>query len=286
MKSGPWNNFPVKVVYEDDDFVAVNKPAGLLAHPVEGAADEGGKNAPTLAGWLAEKYPETAEVGDTPAGADGRPLRPGMVHRLDRDTSGIIIAARNPRAFEYLKNLFKERSVKKKYVALLFGKMGASPGEKGVVDMPIGAGGKKFTRRAVSAGAPSRGKTRDAVTEYEVLEKFPGTGPGYPGYTLVAAYPKTGRTHQIRVHFKALGYPVACDKLYGFRRADPETFCPFGLKRHFLHASSIEFVAPSGTRVKLEAGLPDDLKAVLENLRAAKSSAGGGGCAGADNVIN
>ncbi len=233
------------VIYEDDDILAVNKPAGVLAHPASGADRE----EPTIAGWLVKNLPEVKNVGDDPE------IRPGIVHRLDRETSGILLAAKNQEAFEYLKKQFQDRKIKKKYVALVVGEI---KNKKGIIDLPIGKSKKDFRKKA--ANGRLAGKTREAITEYEVLEKF-------PGFTLVAAYPKTGRTHQIRVHFKAIGHPLVCDKLYGFKKASLKEFCPLGLKRHFLHAASLELVLPSGARIKLEADLPDDLEKALKLLR-------------------
>ena len=227
------------IIYQDNDIIAVNKPAGVAVH--KGIAEKG----ETLADWLAEKFPEIKNVGDEPE------LRPGIVHRLDKDTSGVLVAARNQKSFEFLKKQFQSRSIIKKYLALVEGNLKT---DKGVIDLPIGRSQSDFRKKLASGNA--RGELREAVTEYKVLEKF-------PAYTLIEVYPKTGRTHQIRVHFKAIGHPVVCDSLYGGKRMT----CPLGLKRHFLHANFLEFVSPSGSMLKLEADLPEDLAEVLEGLR-------------------
>ena len=247
----------VIVIYQDNDIVVVNKPAGISVH--KGVAEKG----ETLADWLVEKFPEMKKVGDEPE------LRPGIIHRLDKDTSGVLVAARNQKSFEFLKNQFSAHSLKlskegrdlayggqkrevvKKYLALAEGVL---KNDNGTIDLPIGRSASDFRKKLASDSA--KGELREAVTEYKVLEKF-------PDYTLVEAYPKTGRTHQIRVHFKAIGHPIVCDSLYGGKRMT----CPFGLARHFLHANFLEFVSPSGARLKLEADLPEDLAEVLEGLR-------------------
>ena len=241
----------LSIIYQDDDVVAVNKPAGIAVH--KGVAEKG----ETLADWLAEKFPEMKKVGDEPK------LRPGIVHRLDKDTSGVLVAARNQKAFEFLKKQFQNRKVVKKYLALVEGNLKT---DKGAIDLPIGRSQSDFRKKL--AFSVAKGELREAVTEYKVLERF-NVGHSVfntnktDSYTLVEAYPKTGRTHQIRVHFKAIGHPIVCDSLYGGKRMT----CPFGLKRHFLHSNFLEFDSPSGARLKLEAGLPEDLSEVLEGLR-------------------
>ncbi|NOY35484.1 MAG: RluA family pseudouridine synthase [bacterium] len=233
---------PMEIIYEDNDILAVNKPAGLLVH------GDGRSKEKTLVDWLAKKYPEIKNVGDNPE------FRPGIVHRLDKDTSGILLIAKNQKAFEYLKKLFQEREIQKKYIALVLGEVKK---REGIIDLPIGKSKKDFRKKA-SVGKLT-GKIREAVTEYKVLEKF-------SDFTLVEAWPKTGRTHQIRAHFKAIGHPLACDSLYGPKNQE----CPDGLNRHFLHAASLEFVSPDGSRIMLEADLPEDLEKTLSFLRKLK----------------
>ena len=212
------------------------------------------------------------KVGDEPE------LRPGIVHRLDKDTSGVLIAAKNQKAFEFLKKQFsapslklskegrdlayggQNRNIVKKYLALVEGDLKT---DKGVIDLPIGRSFSDFRKKVASSDY--KGELREAITEYKVLERFSvqHSMSNISDYTLVEAYPKTGRTHQIRVHLKAIGHPVVCDSLYGGKRMT----CPLGLKRHFLHANFFEFVSPSGARLKLEADLPEDLAGVLNVLR-------------------
>jgi len=229
----------LSIIYQDNDIVVINKPAGISVH--KGVAEKG----ETVADWLAEKFPEVKSVGDDPE------LRPGIVHRLDKETSGILVMAKNQKAFEFLKSQFQNREVVKKYLALVEGKLKK---EKDVIVLPIGRSVNDF-RKKMAAGV-TKGELKDAITEYETLEIF-------PNYTLVEVYPKTGRTHQVRVHFKAIGNPVVCDSLYGGKRMT----CPFDLARHFLHANFLEFTAPSGAKLKIEADLPEDLEKVLKGLR-------------------
>ena len=172
------------------------------------------------------------------------------VHRLDKDTSGVILFAKNEKTQEYLRGLFQSREIKKTYLALVVGEMKQKEGK---IELSIGRS-KKTPLKRVAIGE-KRGTIREAVTEYKVLKKF-------DGFTLVEARPKTGRTHQIRSHFAAIGYPVVCDKLYAGKRF----VCPLGLSRQFLHAFSLELTLSSGTRTRLEAELPVDLRKVLQNL--------------------
>ncbi|MEK7647314.1 MAG: RluA family pseudouridine synthase [Patescibacteria group bacterium] len=233
------------IIYEDRDIIAVNKPAGIVVHP-----DATHKNG-TVVDALLVAHPEIKTVGEDPA-------RPGIVHRLDKDTSGILIIAKNQAAFDYLKKEFQERRITKNYIALAVGSVKQAQGE---INLPIGRGYKTPTQRValrtdLPAGKQVRGQIREALTYYKVLERF-------PEFTLMQMTPKTGRTHQIRTHLKALGHPVACDKLYGGKLF----ICPLGLTRQFLHAASLELTLPSGSRIKLETDLPNDLMDTLLALR-------------------
>lgn len=213
-----------QTIYEDRALAAFNKPAGE-----------------NFDGILNKK-----ELGGGPS------LIP--VHRLDKDTSGIILFAKNQETADYLKKLFQNREVKKTYLALI---VGVLKNGRGTIDLPIGRS-KKTPLKRVSIGE-QRGRIREAVTEFKVLRRFdPRKSSGREEYTLLEVYPKTGRTHQIRSHFAAIGHPVVCDKLY----AGKKFTCPAGLKRQFLHASGLEFTLPSGSRLRLEADLSDDLENV------------------------
>lgn len=231
----------IQVVYEGEDFLVVDKPAGVSVH--------GGPNVKgqTVTDWLLQHYPEVKRVGDDPA------ERPGIVHRLDKDTSGVMVVARNQKAFEDLKQLFKERKVVKKYLALV---LGAPKKKSGTIDAPIGRMISNPLKRGV--GEQARG-TRSAVTHYRVLERL-------GDFSLIEAAPKTGRMHQIRVHLASIGCPVAGDKTYGGKKA-----ALAGLERQFLHAFSLSFSYPEGRRWHFEASLPDSLKNVLKHLRSLRS---------------
>lgn len=226
----------LEVIYEDEDMVAVNKPAGLTVHKTSAHDPQ-----TTLADMAVERWPAMKEVGEDP-------LRPGIVHRLDRDTSGIILLAKNQKAFEYLKNLFQERLAKKTYLALVNG----SPSEPfGTVDAPVARVGAKTTTRIHGTRDLAE---RSAVTDYKTSRRF-------KGYTLLECMPHTGRTHQIRAHLKMLGCPIAGDPLYSAGKPVPE-----GLDRPFLHAWKLELMTPSGTAMSLEADLPENLQKVLDML--------------------
>lgn len=225
------------IIYETDDFLAVNKPAGVLVHPGRpGETEEG-----TVVGWLRREYPEIQGVGDEPQ------FRPGIVHRLDKDTSGILLIAKNQKSFEYLKHLFQTRGIQKTYLALVYGKVVG----KGTIDKPIGIKSGSVKR---SVNAKDMKMVKEALTEYRAVKLFQkGT------YTLLRVSPKTGKTHQIRVHLASIGHPIVGDMLYGKKKENP-----FGLTRQFLHAESIEFTTPDGSRVHLEAELPPDLEEAFE----------------------
>jgi len=226
------------IIYENKDLLVVNKPAGISVHP------DKNNQSKTLIQEILKTHPEIKNVGDEPE------IRPGIVHRLDKDTSGVLIVAKNQSAFEYLKKQFQARNIKKTYLVLVAGSMKQ---KNGIIDLPIGRSRTSPLRRLASLKA--RGTLREAVTEYKVLKNF-------REYTLLEATPLTGRTHQIRVHFKAIGYPVACDKLY---TKNPK--CPFGLGRQFLHANSVELTLPDGSRARFEADPPEDLEKTLQGLR-------------------
>lgn len=231
---GPDPGVPVTVRHEDADVVVVAKPAGVVVHP--GAGHGHG----TLVNGLLARYPEIAEVGD--------PYRPGIVHRLDRDTSGLLVVARSARAYESLVGQLARRSVERRYVALVWGHLAAA---RGLVDAPIGRSQARRTRMAV------RDEGRDARTEYEVREVYDA-----PACSLLECRLRTGRTHQIRVHLAAIGHPVVGDATYGGTR-DPIA-CP----RPFLHAAVLAFDHPAtGARLRFEEPLPADLRAVLDSLR-------------------
>lgn len=227
----------LEVLYEDDAIVAVNKPAGVMTHPDGHSTDE------TVSDWFASRYPGSIGVGETQRLPDGTEIaRPGVVHRLDRDTSGVLVLAKTPEAHAYLKNAFHERLTKKTYLAVVYGVMKE---EKGTIEFSIGRSRKDFRLR--SAQPKARGTLREAITHYEVIDEI-GT------HSLLKVVPETGRTHQIRVHLKALHHPVVCDPLYAMGKP-----CDLGTRRLALHAYSLEIPLQDGSVVQVRAGVPEDL---------------------------
>ena len=229
-------NIPLVIVYEDDDVVVIDKPAGLVVHPAAGH-DHG-----TLVNALLGHIPDLEGIGGE--------ARPGIVHRLDKDTSGLIIAAKNDRALHHLQQQFKSRTVKKMYLALVEGLV--EPRE-GIVDAPIGRSKTQRKKMAVTQdGRPAR-------TRYRVRRIY-----REPDLSLVEAYPETGRTHQIRVHFAWLKHPLVGDELYGRQRPI------VSMERHFLHAAALTLTLPNGETRTFTSDLPDDLQRVLDQLTAAE----------------
>ncbi|MBM3119174.1 MAG: RluA family pseudouridine synthase [Chloroflexi bacterium] len=220
----------INVIYEDDDLLVIDKPAGLVVHPSPGYTTH------TLINALLARCPDLASFGDA--------MRPGMVHRLDRDTSGLMIIAKNSLAQQYLINQFKGRSVSKGYLVLVKGKLIPS---QGIIDAPVGRDPANRKRMAVVTGG------REARTRYKVKE--------YLGdYTLLEVTTETGRTHQIRVHLAAIGYPVVGDSVYGVKSAY--------VKRQFVHAYRLGFHLPtSGEYREFTCELPSDLKRAIQLIK-------------------
>jgi 23S rRNA pseudouridine1911/1915/1917 synthase len=229
------------VAYEDPDLIVVDKPAGLVVHP--GAGHRTG----TLVHGLVARFPDLAGLAET-TGTD--PDRPGIVHRLDRGTSGLMVVARTPEAYRFLVDRLGERLVSRTYRVLVLGTVN---GESGLIDAPVGRSASAPTRMAVSR----RGK--EARTRYRVEERF--TTPGLA--TLMTATLETGRTHQIRVHLATIGHPVAGDPVYGRGRTLPGGI----LTRPFLHAQALGFDHPrTGQPMSWVSDLPDDLRRQLDQL--------------------
>lgn len=283
----------IKILYEDKDILVIDKPSGIMVHPaVEqahygvGSDDKKKKKEVTISEWFAKKYPKSKKVGE--------PLlevpRPGIVHRLDKETSGVLVLAKNQKTHEFLKNQFQNREIKKTYVAIVSGWV---KNDHGIINKPIGRSPSDFRRRLAGRGA--RGEMREAVTEYKVLKRFQApasknfsssskaTNPENfssssrfeiqnrshadknfqdstpEKFTYLEIKPKTGRTHQIRVHMKYLNHPIVCDSLY-----DPKGFCPKGLDRLALHAKSIEFKDLKGKVIKVESPVPKEITKVVK----------------------
>ncbi len=238
----PDGTVDVRVVHADQEIIVVDKPAGLVVHP--GAGHRSG----TLVQGLLARFPELAAL---PAAVGSDPERPGIVHRLDRGTSGLLVVARTPRAYRSLVAQLADREVVRTYRTLV---LGAVDAEQGVVDAPVGRSTSAPTRMAVSP------KGKAARTRYRVEQRFGGPVPT----TLLVASLETGRTHQIRVHLSAIGHPVVGDDTYSRGRSLPGAT----LDRPFLHAFELSVEHPaSGERVSWSSELPDDLMGQLGALR-------------------
>lgn len=224
----------IKIIYEDKNILVVDKPAGLEV------AAEVKKDEPTFVDWLVKKYPSIVKVGPDPA-------RPGIVHRLDKNASGLLVVAKTEAAFENISKQFKERTVKKEYTVLV---QGVVTQDEGIIEFPL-ARAKSGRFAALPLGSENG---RLAITEYEVIKRF-------KNFTLLSVRIKTGRTHQIRVHLFALGYPVVGDKLYR-----PRKIKEAALPRLFLHASKIGFSDLDGAWQEFKSELPKDLKDFLKSL--------------------
>ena len=237
----PNKNIPIKIIFEDGDIIALNKPAGLPVYPLKGEETE------TLANGLVAKWPELASLGQDA----------GLVHRLDNDTSGIMLVAKNESAYKNLRKEFENREVYKEYTALV---LGETPSD-GIIDSPIVHDGKKM--KIIPLSPKERGRSQQkAHTEYKVIKKFLGGQ-----YSLLKVIIKTGVRHQIRVHLASIGHPIAGDTLYC--KSKHKLTDRTELNRQFLHASKIRFNHPSsGKLLESESPLPRELENVLTKLEA------------------
>jgi 23S rRNA pseudouridine1911/1915/1917 synthase len=236
-------NIPLETLYNNHGLLIINKPAGLVVHP--GAGFKGD----SLAQALLYHFKDIHLVGE-----EGRS---GIVHRLDKDTSGVMMVALTPEMFDHLKNSFQERKVKKEYVALVFGKI---PQSHGLIDVNLGKSQKDF--RKYTTNESDMVMIKPSLTEYWVLEHLTD---GVDDYTLIKVKLHTGRTHQIRVHFSSLGFPLVGDLLYGGKKV-----MKFNLQRQFLHARRIEVQLPDATWIEAVSNMPSDLRAVLKSLSSIK----------------
>jgi len=257
----------IKILFEDKNVLAIDKPAGVMVH------SDGKTKTKTIADWLLLNYPAIKNVGEPfiierEGGKKEKILRPGIVHRLDKETSGILLVAKNQKTFLFLKEQFQNHKIKKVYKAFVYGyvsdpKASLLTSKRGIIDVPIGRSQKDI--RAYTAGRGARPPLRDAVTEYVVLNKFTDTNNNDKKkevehqYSYVEAYPKTGRTHQIRVHMRYINHPVVSDPIY--RGAKDLSL---GMKRLALHANFITFSLPSGELKTVESPLPTDFKNVIK----------------------
>ena len=227
-------DIPLDIIYEDEDLMVVNKPAGMVVHPAAG------HQTGTLVHAALAHAPEMSGIGGE--------KRPGVVHRLDKDTSGLILLAKNDQAHRWLQEQFRLRKTIKTYIALVDGN---TPTPSGRIEAPVGRDNVHRKMMAVT----SLKKGRDAVSEYKTLEAF-------REHTLLEVHPLTGRTHQIRLHLRFIGCPVAGDEVYGHQHST------IPIDRHFLHAARLTILLPGEVKARtFEAALPMELEGVLERLR-------------------
>jgi 23S rRNA pseudouridine1911/1915/1917 synthase len=235
----------IKILYEDSNILAIDKPSGVLVHP------DGHTKEKTITDWILKNYPKLKGVGEPVTFNDEEIDRPGIVHRLDKETSGVLIIVKTKKAFAYFKKQFMDRSIKKTYYAVVSGFV---KNDHDTINKPIGRSPSDFRRRLSGRGV--RGKLREAVTEYRVLKRFEISSNKF---SYLEIHPKTGRTHQIRVHMKFINHPVTGDSLY-----NPNKPYPKGLNRLALHAGSIQFKDPKGKLIKIESPLPKEFEKVIK----------------------
>jgi 23S rRNA pseudouridine1911/1915/1917 synthase len=231
-------DFDLKVVFENEDILVIDKPANLVVHPGAGHKQD------TLSNVLIGRYPGIEKVGD--------PARPGIIHRLDEDTSGLIVAAKTQAGYEYMRNLFLTRDIEKEYITLVHG----IPAKlHDIINAPI--------ERASTHVKMKVGSGKEAITEYRTLQTNEKS-EGLDQMALLRVKLHTGRTHQIRVHMAHIGHPVVGDQLYGgfFKKPDAEL-----INRQFLHAAHLRFKLPDGTLIDLESPLPQELKGFLNKVQ-------------------
>lgn len=263
----------VPILFEDKNLLVLNKPAGMAVHPSERSirADADGKNnkEETVSDFILAYDKSIAKVGEPmEVEHEGKKIkiaRPGIVHRLDKETSGVLIVAKNQKTFLALKEQFQNHTIKKVYRAFVYGfvsdpKASLATGRRGVINVPIGRSPKDI--RMWTAGRGARPPLRDATTEYIVLDRFVDSKSKKTEtehqFSYIEAYPKTGRTHQIRVHMRYINHPVVSDPLYSGAKEKS-----LGMKRLALHAYSITFRLSNGELKTIEAPLPADFKKVI-----------------------
>jgi len=235
-----------RIIYQDRNLLVIDKPPDLIV------LTERATEKKTLKDWLLEQFPFLKDVGPQ--------NRCGIVHRLDKETSGIVLIAKNKKTFDFLQKEFKERKVIKKYLALVVGKIKAKEGKiETLIGRDPNNGRKQRVFLLFGPEAKKKGK-RKAKTCYKTLKLF---SDKENNYTLLEVLPETGRKHQIRVHLAFLGHPIAGDNLYNFKNQP----CPKGLKRQFLHASYLKVKGPEGQEKEFKSKLAKDLKNILKNLK-------------------
>ena len=233
----------ITILYEDADVVVIDKPVGLAVH------GDGRSTRPTVADWHGARIPAVCAVGEPMVLPSGAVLpRPGVVHRLDTETSGVLVLAKNEEAFAHLKRQFHDRLAEKEYRAFAYGRLKE---ERGEIDRPIGRSAKDFRLRSAQRGA--RGVLREAVTSFRLLGAS-------PAYSYLSLSPRTGRTHQLRVHLKAINHPIVGDRLYAPAQVARDRSA-LGFSRLALHAHTLTLLLPSGERATFTAPLPADFVA-------------------------
>ncbi len=239
------------IIFENDDILVINKPSGLAVHA------DGVKEEETVVDWLLRRMPAARGVGETRLGRNGVEIeRSGVVHRLDADTSGVMVLVKTQTAYEHLKQQFQTRQVKKEYRALVYGTMKE---QWGTIDRPIGRSARDFRLRSAERGA--RGVLREAVTEWEQLQAGRSEGESF---TYLRLRPKTGRMHQLRVHLKAIDHPIVGDTLYAGKRLEQSH--NLNLARLALHAHTLAFALPGEELRRYEAPVPEVLKVAVALL--------------------
>jgi 23S rRNA pseudouridine1911/1915/1917 synthase len=238
----------VEIIYEDKNLLAVNKPSGLVIHP------DGRTKEESLTDWIAKKYPACQGVGEKLKISTGENIeRWGIVHRIDRETSGVVLIAKNQKTYDFLKKQFLDREIEKAYHAVVYGDVRY---DEGIINLGMGRNSRDFRKRAT--GKAVRGEAREAITHYKTLARK-------EKISLVEANPRTGRTHQLRVHFADIGHAILEDKLYSVPRK-----APIIIGRLALHAYSIEFELPpaedgkSGELIKIIAPYPPDFQKAVD----------------------
>ena len=241
----------ISVLFENDDVLVISKPVGLMVH------EDGKSEGETVVDWFLSHAPQAAGVGEPGTNPEGKELnRSGVVHRLDRDTSGVLILAKNQKAFEHLKAEFHDRRAKKEYRAFVYGHVRE---RWGTIDRPIGRSASDFRKRSAERGA--KGTLREAVTDWEQI----GVGEyKEEPFSYVKLKPKTGRTHQLRVHMKAIDRPIVGDGLYAGKRV--ETSNNLGLTRLALHAHILELTLPDGELKRFIAPVPAEFEQAADHL--------------------
>jgi len=235
----------IQTVYEDNNVLVINKPTGFVVFP------EGQTKDNTIIDVLIEKYPDLKSVGEAP--------RYGIVHRLDKDTSGILVVAKSTEALIFLQKQFKNRTVEKKYIALVNGDI---KDNSGTISTLIGRSSRDARKQRVyNQGERGSDNKREAITEYKVIERREDKEGNK--FTLLEVKILTGRRHQIRCHFSYILHPIVGDKMYGFKNQP----IPEGLNRQFLHAAYLKIQLPDGSTHEFNSDLPDDLKQTINNLK-------------------